>query len=89
METALNTLDERRKKMAMLADAAAAEAIRKKVTRMMGVVDGFKKKQLREFLVLTFDGQKERLEFLEQFQEENEKVRVCFLSSHLCYCAFG
>lgn len=89
MEAVLNTLDERRNAIAGIAQAAASEAVRRKVDRMLGVMNGFNEEKLREFLGYSFDEQKEHLEYLEQLQEDNEKVRVCYLSSHLCYCTFG
>jgi hypothetical protein len=85
METILSSLDNRRKNIAAIAEAAATEALRKKgkkVTHMLDFMTGFNHDKLREFLALSFEDRKGHLDYLEQIQGENEKV--CFLSSRLC-----
>ena len=82
METIYNSMDARRQKIAAVAEAAATEALRKKVNRMMDFMTGFNHDKLRDFLALSFEDRKGHLDYLEQIQRENEKV--CFLSSRLC-----
>jgi hypothetical protein len=77
MEAILNSLDDRGKKIAAIAEAAASEAVRKKVTRMMDFMTGFNPKKLQQFLALSSEERRSHLHCLELIQAEQEKVCFC------------
>jgi hypothetical protein len=77
METIYNSMDVRRQKIAAVAEAAATEAVRKKVNHMMDFMTGFNDQKLRQFLAFSVEDREGHLAYLETIQTDQEKVCFC------------
>ena len=77
-ENVLDTPESRRKKISQIAEAAASEAITKKVNRMFGIKDGYNEDSLQTFLAMTPEERQENLDLSEALIKNAKAVRFHF-----------